>query len=211
MAVRFVRRFVCLAMATVASPLWADSGDPVAGKEKSTLCRGCHGDAGISVIADYPKLAGQRFGYLVKQLLDFQVQNRTDARMSPIAAGMNNAQDMRDIAAYFASLPAMTGSPRSAAARGRVQDVGRRIFENGIPERGMASCASCHGSQGKGDAGGDASFPLIGGQHAKYAIKQLKDFQSGARNTDAVGAMAEIAKALTPFEIEAVAEYAAAQ
>ncbi len=192
-------------------PVLAASDDPVAGKEKAALCRGCHGDAGISVIADYPKLAGQRFEYIVKQLMDFQMQNRRDSRMGPVAAGMSDAQDVRDIAAYFASLPVMTGSPRSAASRSRALDVGKRIFESGVPERNIPACTNCHGPEGKGSAGGDASFPLIGGQHMKYAVKQLNDFQSGTRNTDPAGAMEEIAKALTTFEIEAVAEFAATQ
>jgi cytochrome c553 len=36
------------------------AGDPVAGKEKSALCQGCHGENGNSTSADYPKLADRK-------------------------------------------------------------------------------------------------------------------------------------------------------
>ena len=35
------------------------TGDPIAGKEKSALCQGCHGEDGNSPTPDFPNLAGQ--------------------------------------------------------------------------------------------------------------------------------------------------------
>ena len=52
---------------------------------------------------------------------------------------------------------------------------------------------------------------MIGGQHRDYIIKELKDFQSGARANDPGSMMAEIAKKLSADEVEAVAEYLSQQ
>jgi len=37
-------------------------GDPVAGKDKSASCQGCHGEDGNSVTGAFPQLAGQWSG-----------------------------------------------------------------------------------------------------------------------------------------------------
>jgi len=42
-----------------------------------------------------------------------------------------------------------------------------------------ALCAACHGPDGKAL---QAEFPNLAGQGAKYIVKQLKEFKSGARN-----------------------------
>ena len=47
------------------------AGDPEAGKTKSANCAACHGVDGNSVNPEWPKLAGQHEGYIVKQLLYF--------------------------------------------------------------------------------------------------------------------------------------------
>ena len=47
-------------------------GDPVAGKDKSLLCQGCHGEVGVSIEGMAPKLAGQYAGYIEKQVHNFQ-------------------------------------------------------------------------------------------------------------------------------------------
>ena len=47
------------------------TGDPVAGKDKSALCQGCHGEDGMSAASSFPRLAGQYAGYIRKQVADF--------------------------------------------------------------------------------------------------------------------------------------------
>jgi cytochrome c553 len=49
-------------------------------------CVGCHGAAGHSAIDTYPNLAGQKAGYLIKQLKDFQNGARRDATMTAMSA-----------------------------------------------------------------------------------------------------------------------------
>ena len=48
--------------------LRSGTGDAVAGKEKSELCQGCHGEDGNSVEGRIPKLSGQYGKYIAKQL-----------------------------------------------------------------------------------------------------------------------------------------------
>ena len=56
----------------------AVTGDPVAGKDKSALCQGCHGEDGMSAASVFPRLAGQYAGYIRKQIADFQARSRKD-------------------------------------------------------------------------------------------------------------------------------------
>jgi cytochrome c553 len=81
----------------------AMAGDAAAGKTKSALCAACHGANGISNNDMWPNLAGQKQGYLVKQLTDLRSGERKNPMMSPMAANLSDA-DIADLAAYFSSL-----------------------------------------------------------------------------------------------------------
>ncbi len=79
------------------------AADIAAGKAKAAVCAGCHGASGISVTGMWPNLAGQKAAYLSKQIKAFRDGTRKDPSMSPMAAGLTDA-DADNIAAYFASL-----------------------------------------------------------------------------------------------------------
>ncbi|MDO8413631.1 MAG: cytochrome c, partial [Gallionellaceae bacterium] len=79
------------------------TGNPVAGKEKSTMCQGCHGEDGNSAAPNFPKLAGQYALYIQKQIREFKSGVRKDPIMSDMAATITSEQDLLDISAYFAS------------------------------------------------------------------------------------------------------------
>jgi len=49
-------------------------------------------------------------------------------------------------------------------------------------------CAACHG---EGGIPPDPSWPVIWGQHQGYLYLQLRDFKSGARNSDVMGPVAQ--------------------
>jgi cytochrome c553 len=51
----------------------------------------------------WPNLAGQKEGYLVKQLKAFRDGVRTDPMMSPMAKPLTD-DDIENLAAYFSSL-----------------------------------------------------------------------------------------------------------
>ncbi len=81
----------------------AAAGDAAAGKSKSTLCAACHGAKGISANDMWPNLAGQKQGYLVKQIKAFKDGSRNDPMMSPMATPLSD-DDIVNLAAYFSSL-----------------------------------------------------------------------------------------------------------
>lgn len=63
------------------------------------------------------------------------------------------------------------------------------------------TCMVCHGQQGKST---NPLYPKLAGQHAKYVVKQLKAFKSGARK-DAV--MKEITTGLSDADMEDIASF----
>jgi len=197
--IKFGVRVLLAALLAVGSAQAAE-GDPVAGKEKSTLCQGCHGEDGISVNPMCPNLAGQFPRYIEKQIRDFQAERRVDPIMTGMAQSIEEKQDAKDIAAYFASRKRMTGSPNG-------NKKGQLVFREGNPETGLYACANCHGESGKGKSENNNVFPVIGGQTKDYIAKQLRDLRSGDRHNDPAGMMGNIAKKMSDEEIDAVAEY----
>ncbi|MFZ2298292.1 MAG: c-type cytochrome, partial [Aquabacterium sp.] len=109
-------------------------------------------------------------------------------------------EDVRDIAAYFASQPHMKGKG------GDAHTVGRRLYEQGDAARGVLACVQCHGAQGKGVAGLPL-VPVIGGQEWRYLDQQLRDWRSGERRNSADGVMNQVLKPLTDAEVESLALY----
>lgn len=96
-----------LAALCLAPSLWA--ADLEAGKAKvQAVCAACHGANGVSVSDTIPNLAGQRNGYLAAQLRAWKDGTRKNAIMNAIGAQLD-ADDIANVAAYFASLPAAGG------------------------------------------------------------------------------------------------------
>ncbi|WP_218943577.1 c-type cytochrome [Exilibacterium tricleocarpae] len=81
----------------------AVAGDAAAGKAKSGTCVACHGPKGISPNDIWPNLAGQKKGYLVKQMKAFRDGQRKDPVMSPMAAGLSD-KDIENLAAYYSEM-----------------------------------------------------------------------------------------------------------
>ncbi|MEO8343226.1 MAG: c-type cytochrome [Gallionella sp.] len=182
-----------------AVKLRSGTGDPVAGKDKSQLCQGCHGEMGISLEGMAPKLAGQYAKYIAKQLRNFQAGTRTHQIMSAIAATISD-DDLADIAAYFASQEKMKGN-------GSNNKVGENLFLHGDMSRMMVACVNCHGANGKGKSPSNSVFPVIGGQHKDYIRGQLINFREGDRSNSPGGVMNIITQKLTDDELEALADY----
>ena len=102
-------------------PPVAQAADIEAGKAKAaTVCAACHGANGVSVSDTIPNLAAQRAGYLENQLKAFKDGTRKasaatspTAIMSAIAAQLS-ADDIANVAAYFAAQPGAATGARSA-------------------------------------------------------------------------------------------------
>jgi cytochrome c553 len=66
-------------------------------------------------------------------------------------------------------------------------------------------CAACHGMDGNSQ---QPDYPKLGGQHADYLAKALRDYKSGARKNPI---MAGFAAGLTRQDIDNLAAYYAQQ
>jgi outer membrane protein OmpA-like peptidoglycan-associated protein len=183
------------------------TGDPVIGKDKSALCQGCHGEDGNSVSGDFPKLSGQWADYIQKQVREFQNGARYNAVMTDMAMSVDNFHDLFDIAAYFASQKQMGSTPVEDEAEHKLYLEGEKLFNEGNQRTGAFRCVKCHGEHGRGQPLNNNLFPVIGGQHKAYLIKQLTDFKHEERENDRSGMMLRITTHLTDHDIEAVATY----
>jgi cytochrome c553 len=175
-------------------------GNAEAGQGKVTVCLACHGQSGNeSLLPNVPKLGGQSERYLLKQMTE--IKNGT--RVAPLMNGMLNAltdQDMADVAAYYATLPAPQG-----ATEAEKLTVAEPIYRAGIAELGVAACSACHAPNGKGIA--EAGYPALSGQDVAYTEMQLKAFRVGQRANDEAEIMRTITARLTDAEIAALASY----
>ena len=94
-------------MALLCTALQA--ADLEAGKAKvQAVCAACHGANGVSVADAIPNLAGQRVAYLEAQLKALKDGSRKNPIMNAMAAQLGT-EDIANVAAFFASLPAGSG------------------------------------------------------------------------------------------------------
>jgi cytochrome c553 len=195
-----------LAAMLAASSAFAESvsGDPVAGKIKSQSCQGCHGMDGNSTDGLTPKLAGQYEAYISKQMLNYKDGIRTHAIMKSMAA-MLSEQDLADISAYFARQTTMKGNGA------KLNKIGKNIYLKGNIAERVTTCVLCHGEGGKGLTPDTGMYPVIGGQHKAYLLKQLIDFRKDDRTNSPNAIMNRTLKALSDAELDALAEYISVQ
>jgi cytochrome c553 len=175
-------------------------GNPKAAEAIVTqVCAACHSVDGNSTTPANPKLAGQGYDYLHKQLTNFKSGERKSPVMSGIVAKLSPA-DLTNLAAYFSEKQAKPGTAREMDKA----LLGQKIYRGGVQGSGVPACASCHGAKGQGIP---VQFPRVAGQHAKYTLDQLNKFRAGERANDAAKMMRVIAAKMTPQEMEAVAQY----
>lgn len=172
----------------------------------SQACAACHGADGNSPTAANPKLAGQVAEYLEKQLHSFKAaQGKKPERDNAIMAGMVanlSPEDMRNVAAYYASQ-----KPEGGVSRSReLVFVGQKLYRAGNAATGLPACAGCHGPNG---AGIPAQYPRLAGQYAEYTAAQLKTFHEGQRANDTNRMMRAIAAKMSDAEMRAVSDYIA--
>lgn len=157
-------------------------------------CAICHGPAGFSR-ADAPNLAGQYASAIYKELRDFKSGARSNAIMTPFASKLTD-QDMVDVASYYAYLPPLPDD------RSRQAISAPQIVINGAPLRNIPPCGSCHGS-----IDNKVGSPRLQGQPAAYIKTQLQAFARDERHNDISQQMRNIARRLTPEEMDEAARY----
>jgi cytochrome c553 len=205
------RAWALLSFAVCAGPIAA--AEPAAGADATRgqsiankVCAACHGADGNSPTSANPKLASQIPEYLQKQLANFKpAAGKRAERENPIMGGMVaglSAEDMRDVAAYYATRQAKPGAVKNQDAF----PLGRKIWRGGDLTKGLPACAACHGASG---AGLPVQYPRLAGQYAEYTEAQLKAFRSGERRNDANKVMQTVAARMSDPEMRAVADYIA--
>lgn len=146
--------------------------DAERGEEIFAHCVACHGaDGGGQDTGSVPRIAGQHYRVLLRQLVDFRHGKRWDPRMEGVATSHTVVLELQDLAdvAMFASRLSRDGS--RGVGDGENVELGEQVY--------AARCDSCHGPQGEGD---DArGVPRISGQHAAYLSRQIYDAVDGRR------------------------------
>ena len=111
---------VCAAFVLVAALPAAAQGKPAvqgnaeAGRQKSSMCVGCHNIPGYKTafpsVYSVPKIDGQHAAYIVSALRAYKSSERSHPSMRAVAASLSD-QDMADLAAFYST------SPTQSAAR----------------------------------------------------------------------------------------------
>jgi cytochrome c553 len=185
--------------ATTVAPEVKAAAPEVKGAEATAkaVCSACHGADGNSAVTLNPKLAGQHPQYLLKQLTNFKEGKRANAVMAGMVANLS-ADDMKDLAKYFAGQKLALGKAKSNGAG----SLGEKIYRGGNAASGVPACAACHGANG---AGIPKQYPRLAGQHADYSLQQLRTLRTGERANAPM--MMTIAAKMTDAEMQAVADY----
>ena len=165
----------------------------------SNVCAACHTADGSRGSPANPILQGQHADYLVKQLTEFKSGKRDNAVMKGMASTLSD-EDMKNVAAFYASKQAKEGSSKDKT----LVALGEKIYRGGIADRQIPACAGCHSPNG---AGIPAQYPRLSGQHSDYTELQLNTFRAGKRGNSVQ--MAAIAAKMNDREIKAVADYIA--
>jgi len=160
-------------------------------------CASCHGaDGGGEANGSTPRIAGQHFRVLVKQLVDFRAGKRWDFRMEDAAAKnhLTGAQDIADVADYISRLDR---AESRGIGSGEFVEEGKQIYAR--------ECKSCHGPDAQGTEDG---VPRLAGQHYGYLMRQMYDAVDNRRPP-----LSRLhGKRLAPFDFEqirALADYLA--
>jgi cytochrome c553 len=78
---------------------------------------------------------------------------------------------------------------------------GKAIYQDGIPDSNIVSCAACHGP----NAEGVRDIPRLGGLSYHYVKRRLKQWSEGYHAT--ASPMPHIASTLPPNVVDALASY----
>jgi cytochrome c553 len=152
---------------------------------KLLVCNSCHGAEGVPRNANVPVIWGQQEAFLLKQMHDFQ----SGARDSEVMSWMSTALTPSEVEAAAAYLAKKNWPARSAGAA------------SASPPAGVAVCVICHQQNFVGGLTG----PRLAGQSYEYLVEAMRRFADGERKNSAD--MANIMKAMSPAEREAVAHY----
>ena len=161
------------------------------GRDRTVLCRTCHGEDGMAVNPLAPNLAGQNPVYIVDQFQRFGDGRRNDYLMSNLAMTFSE-EDKIKIALYYSEMKML----KSGGGNLSLLAAGKQIFQK--------ICVKCHGADGRGQAG----YARLAGQRYDYVNKMLKEFRDRTGQRTNLW-MSGVAIQLSDQDMEAVATYLA--
>jgi cytochrome c553 len=157
-------------------------------------CVSCHRADGTGIAPGIPQLGRQNAAYLVQSIRQYATGARRHAVLSDMTSQLS-AADIRNVAAYYASLPIPAVGPPT--------QVGPTPYERG--KASAAACAGCHGADGNSTVAGT---PTLAGQQPIYLLAALAEYHRGDRSPPALQEMLRRADAV---ELESLALYFASQ
>ncbi|AZG13184.1 MULTISPECIES: c-type cytochrome [Cupriavidus] len=117
---------------------------------------------------------------------------------------MNRIAKLLGVMALAVPLGAMTGLA-SAAEQAQAAKAdpakGETLYTQGVPDRNVPACFSCHGTAGNSTA---AVNPKLAGQQPEYTHKQLADFKAKTRDNPI---MSLYAQALSDQDMKDIGAY----
>jgi cytochrome c553 len=172
------------------------SADSAEGAKAYLTCAACHGDSGAGSSNDFvPRIAGQHYRVVIRQLVDYRHGRRWNARMQGATTNhkLADAQAIANVATFVnllkISRPANIGT-------GLLTQEGIQVYE--------AKCSQCHGA---GAQGSDAKgIPRLAGQNYGYLVRQFSDIAAGKRSNIST-AHVRLIKPLQYQDIAALSDY----
>jgi cytochrome c553 len=182
--------------AKAGAPAAKAPGDAAAGRVVAERhCVACHGLDGRSTAPAIPHLAAQREPYLLESIREYQDGRRMHAALKDMTGHLTEA-DVRNVAAFYASLPPVARSPDS---------TGELVFPYERGRARAAACGECHGESGNSTKPG---IPNLAGQQPLYFIAAILEYHQGDRLTPN---MRSTLRGASRIELESLALYYASQ
>jgi cytochrome c553 len=142
------------------------------GREVFVQCAACHGpQGGGTTDGAVPRIAGQHYRVLVRQLVNFRHGTRWDVRMEGVATSHDVIPELQDIADVARHVSLLDIDSARGVGDGSQVARGAELYSK--------ECAACHGHDAEGS---DAKeIPRLAGQHAAYLARQIHDAVDGRR------------------------------
>ena len=205
---RLLAALLALLALCAANALAGEDDDLAPRLAACAACHGKHGE-GVRDAEYYPHLAGKPAGYLFEQLKGFRDGRRDNAQMIWLVQFADDAY-LREIAEHYAAETPRTRAADTGAAAltGARRAVAERLVEHGDPARGVPACIECHG---KALTGLEPGVPALLGLPADYIVAQLGNWREGVRRGAPPDCMHDVAEAIAPEDIRAVATWLSQQ
>jgi len=186
---------------------------------QSKGCLACHGADAKTPLPNYPKLAGLNEAYTIAQMTDIKSGARDNGQSMAMKAIMQSVsdEDIQRIGQWLASLAKAIEPPSETAAVESLETTApaveptfpitpvEEIQLHGATLYNEKGCVSCHGSEGKMPI--MLLYPKLAGQNQDYALVQLKDIKSGARDNGQSIIMKGIMQGVNEEEMTLIAQW----